>query len=401
MRARTRATSREIVSGHERAHERHYAQTVYIRFPARVGGHAGDFVPTNRFFPGRPTDTSMDASGFQPRFLPMELRLAAAERLVEATGPAARQAARNLVEAGPDGGIAFDHAFATIDADRRVVRELALAIASPGRSALVFLSRPDRAGDRPAERAACARALTEHLAAMPGRPIDIAQALPAASERWAADALRAARWQVVGELAYMRRPLSHDDAPRTGLLRHRQPEPDLPSGVELESISIPDPGSAALDELVEALDDSYTDTLDCPALCGLRRTCDIVASHAAIGRPELAIWTIVRHEGRPAGAVLLACLPEQRCYELVYIGLGRSLRGLGLGEILMRRAIGHLGARIRQGQTRSNWSLTCAVDTANTPAVRLYQRLDFMSFDRRLACVHGLRPELSTAGDHH
>lgn len=345
----------------------------------------------------------MDASGFpqdcQPRLLPPDLRLAAAERLVEATGPAARQAARRIVEAGPDGGIAFDHAFATIDVDRRAVREMALAIPSPGRSALVFLSRPVPIGDRPTERVSCAVALTDHLAELPEHPIDIAQALPAAGERWAVDALMAAGWQIVGELAYMRRPLSPEDAPRQGLLRGREPEPDLPDGVELEPISIPDPGSPNLGLLVDALDDSYTDTLDCPELCGLRRTSDIAASHGAIGRPELAIWTLIRHEGRPAGAVLLAGLPEQHCYELVYIGLGPSLRGLGLGELLMRRAIAQLSARVKQSAMRTGWSLTCAVDTANTPAVRLYQRLGFTPFDRRVACVHGLGSELSTAAD--
>lgn len=342
----------------------------------------------------------MDASGcphqYQPRPLPTDLHIEAAERLVEATGHAAREAARRIVEAGPDGGIAFDHAYATIDVDRRAVREVALAIPSPGRSALVFLSRPSPAGDRPAERARCATALTEHLESLPDRPIDIAQALPAASERWAVDALRASGWRVVGELAYMRRPLSADDAPRQGLLRHRDVEPDLPDGVELEPISIPDPGSPLLRLLVEALNDSYTDTLDCPELCGMRRTSDIIASHGAIGRPELAIWTLVRHEGRPAGAVLLAGLPEQRCYELVYIGLGPSLRGLGLGEVLMRRALGQLSARLRHGAMRSGWSITCAVDTANTPAVRLYQRLGFTPFDRRVACVHAVRGALST-----
>ncbi len=342
----------------------------------------------------------MDASGFshdcQPRPLPPDLRLAAAERLVEAVGPAAREAAQRIIEAGQDGGIAFDHAQATIDVDRRAVRELALAIPSPGRSALVFLSRPDAAGDRPAERASCAAALTEHLASLPGHPFDIAQALPAARERWGVDALLAAGWGIVGELAYMRRPLRPDDAPRHGLLRHRETEPDLPDGVELEPIRIPDEGSPNMRVLVSALDDSYMDTLDCPELCGMRRTCDIVASHAAIGRPELAIWTLVRHEGRPAGAILLAGLPEQRCYELVYIGLGPTLRGMGLGELLMRRAIAQLGARVKQSASRSGWSLTCAVDIANAPAVRLYERLGFTAFDRRVACVHGLSSELST-----
>lgn len=98
------------------------------------------------------------------------------------------------------------------------------------------------------------------------------------------------------------------------------------------------------------------DTLDCPELCGMRRTSDIIASHGAIGRPELAIWTLVRHEGRPAGAVLLAGLPEQRCYELVYIGLGPSLRGLGLGELLMRLESTWAAPWVRRWLSGCDWS---------------------------------------------
>ena len=338
----------------------------------------------------------MDATGFTPKPLPASMRLAAAERLVEGTGQAARQAARRIVEAGAAGGIAFDHAFATYDAGRQRVRELALGIPSPGRSALVFLSRPEPDADRPEERTACAASLTEHLASLPDRALDIAQSLPAASERWAVDALVRAGWRTVGELAYMRRPLRAEEAPKGGLLRGRQLDP-LPDGVELETVRVPGLGASPPPALVEALDESYTATLDCPDLCGMRRTSDIIASHAAIGRPELALWSIVRHEGRPRGALLLGCLPEQRCYELVYIGLGPALRGMGLGETLLRHAIGVLATRIRQSQARAGWSLTCAVDTANDPAVRLYRRLDFTSFDRRVACVRALNPTNSTA----
>lgn len=349
----------------------------------------------------------MDASGFstkpeparpdhRPIPLPTEFYLQAAERLIDATGPMARQAAQRLIDAGPDSGISFAHAFATIDSDVHAVRELAIAVPAPGRSALIFLSRPKADEPRAEERAACAQALTSHLAALPGQPFDIAQSLPAANERWAVDALTNAGWLIVGNLAYMRRPIGPQDAPKPGVLRTRKPQRELPDGVEVEHISIPEPGSPRHTDLVAALNDSYTNTLDCPSLCGMRRTSDILASHAAIGRPELAMWAVVSHEGRPAGAVLLACLPEQRCYELVYIGLGPSLRGFGLGEVLLENAVEQIATRLKRAPRSGRWSLTCAVDTANKPAVRLYERVGFMSFDRRIACVHGLDAALST-----
>lgn len=338
----------------------------------------------------------MDATGFRPQRLPAALRFEAALRLVEGSGSAARRAAQGLIDAGPASGIAFEHAMATIDPKRRSVRELALAIPSPGRSVLVFLSRPEAGQDRPEERAACVRALVEDLASLAGRPFHIAQALPSSAETWAVRALEGAGWAVVGHLAYLRRPLGPDDAPKGGFLRHKSMPLEVPLGVEVEPVAPPAPGTLASDELRAALEQSYRDTLDCPGLCGLRETEDIIASHAAIGRPELAVWSVVRHEGEPAGAVLISCLPEQRCYELVYIGLGPSLRGRGLGGVLLRGAIGQLGARLRQGGYRSGWSLTCAVDKANAPAMRLYERLGFIPFDHRVACVFACTRSFNT-----
>lgn len=338
-------------------------------------------------------DTSLDATGFHPRPLPPSLRFAAAERLVEATGQAARQAARRIVDAGSSGGIGFEHAYATFEPGVGRVREVALAVPSPGRSTLVFLGRPQPGHDRPNERVQCIRALGAHLANLPGQPIDIAQSLPSSGEPWAIDAFLAAGWQTVGALAYMRRPLRAEEALKTRSMRSTLPEPPLPDGVTLEPIAVPGPGQAAPPELVHALEASYADTLDCPDLCGMRETADIIASHAAIGRPELALWSLLRHGGRPAGALLLSCLPEQRCYELVYLGLGPSLRGHGLGETLMQRAIATMAMRVRQNRARVGWSITCAVDKANRPAVRLYERLGFVSFDSRVACVKTLRSE--------
>lgn len=329
----------------------------------------------------------MDAHGFQPRPLPDSLRLEAAVRLVEGAGSAARRAAKGIIDAGPASGFSFDHAMATVDIPQGRVREIAIALPAPGRSVLVFISRPEPGEDRPQERVACIRALGNHLSTLPGRPFHVAQALPARSEHWSVLAHQQAGWTVVGQLAYLRRPLDPEDAPRTGFLRPKALDWNLPGDVDCESIAPPTPGTPAHDDLRYALEQTYIDTLDCPGLCGMRDTQDIIASHAAIGRPELALWSLIRHEGVPAGALLLSCMAEQRCYELVYLGLGPSLRGRGLGELLLRSAIAQLASRLRQGGHRSGWSLTCAVDTANTPAMQLYQRLGFIPFDHRVACV--------------
>ena len=39
-----------------------------------------------------------------------------------------------------------------------------------------------------------------------------------------------------------------------------------------------------------ALDRSYVDTMDCPELCGMRATADILASHKATGEFDPSLW---------------------------------------------------------------------------------------------------------------
>ena len=72
---------------------------------------------------------------------------------------------------------------------------------------------------------------------------------------------------------------------------------------------------------------SYLDTLDCPALCGLRTTADVLESHKHAGAWDPAIWWIIQREGRPEGCMLLSETAEHDAVELVYIGLGPEARG--------------------------------------------------------------------------
>jgi ribosomal protein S18 acetylase RimI-like enzyme len=65
----------------------------------------------------------------------------------------------------------------------------------------------------------------------------------------------------------------------------------------------------------------------------------------------------------------------------VYLGLGQSLRGKGLGRTLLPYCM----ARARS--VVPGWPVTCAVDERNVPALRLYERLGFTVFGRRRALV--------------
>jgi ribosomal protein S18 acetylase RimI-like enzyme len=70
--------------------------------------------------------------------------------------------------------------------------------------------------------------------------------------------------------------------------------------------------------------------------------------------------------------------------ELVYIGLSPAARGVGLGDYLVRLAM----AKTAQSGLRV---LTLAVDSVNTPAIRLYHRHGLSEVQRRHAMIKDLR----------
>ena len=63
-------------------------------------------------------------------------------------------------------------------------------------------------------------------------------------------------------------------------------------------------------------------------------------------------------------------------WELVYMGLVPSARGYGYGEQITRKAMW----QARQGGAEK---LVLAVDLANSPALAMYARAGFISWDRR------------------
>jgi GNAT superfamily N-acetyltransferase len=118
-------------------------------------------------------------------------------------------------------------------------------------------------------------------------------------------------------------------------------------------------------------------------LCGLRATRDVIASHMATGEFSPHRWWLLRAGGSPEGCCLLNHCPANRAVELVYLGISPGLRGRGLS----RRLLEHALARADAPDARE---ITCAVDTRNTPAVRLYHAMGFRSFGSRAGFVKPL-----------
>lgn len=207
-----------------------------------------------------------------------------------------------------------------------------------------------------------------------GIDIHLAQALIEPSQEDLADAFVAAGFSRLAELAYLRR-----DIPRFG----RMAPPTFPKGVTL--VRVADLGwEAAQEPLLAAMQRSYIHTHDCPALCAIRQAKDVLASHKAVGLFDPSLWTIVMHQHKPEGCLLLNPFAQQETVELVYIGLGPLLRGQGIASALLQHALCTL-------QTLGTRRLACAVDLANTPALKLYKNTKFRQFAKRLGLIADVR----------
>jgi ribosomal protein S18 acetylase RimI-like enzyme len=136
---------------------------------------------------------------------------------------------------------------------------------------------------------------------------------------------------------------------------------------------------------VEAISKSYRQSLDCPALSGLRDMDDVVAGHQATGDFDPNLWQLLMENEDPLGVLLLSRIPQTDAMELVYLGLAPQGRGRGLGHLLMRRAI-HLV--LADGRRR----LSLAVDSRNVPALKLYLQMGMQRITARVAMIRDLRP---------
>lgn len=363
--------------------------------------------------------------------VPDDLRASAAGRIVGESSPDPLEAGKRFLDAAGRMGIDLSHMRATIDTGAPgVLRQVVLGVIGAGRTAMLFVSgrqRQDRVwmasggggvadpapGAPLAERVACIEALCESLRTPPhhptlsqggggGKGVRLAQALLESREREALTALLVAGFTQLGDLAYMRRPIGSG-----GLARYRDfaIEPSWPEGLEVVRVVDRIAGGRSTEEvdadLVTALERSYIETLDCPELCGLREAADVLESHRSVGTYDPSLWWLVYEGGRPEGCMLLTFSAEHDGVELVYLGLSPSLRGRGIGGQLLRQGVGRLLAMVAgevagplgPGRSLCAGGLTCAVDSRNTPALRLYRRLGFARFGVRVPLVKSLGGE--------
>jgi ribosomal protein S18 acetylase RimI-like enzyme len=200
--------------------------------------------------------------------------------------------------------------------------------------------------------------------------VHLAQTLLDVHDRDEEDVFARAGFHRLATLSYLERPLRARVAPTA---------PQWPGDITLQGYQPSLHGT-----LIEVLDASYEQTLDCPGLRGCRETSDILDGHRAAGAFDASLWTLLLIDDRPSGALLLNPAVDGSGIELVYLGLAPWARGRKLGQRLLRHGL-------LQATRRPERVMTLAVDEANAPALALYQREHFRPVLRRGAMIRSLR----------
>lgn len=239
-----------------------------------------------------------------------------------------------------------------------------LPVISPGRTMLLFT--PTHVP--PAHQDTCVCPLVERvLEHYRNRAVDLAQVLLDPSDGDAVGIFRRCAFEPLAELIYLDRDV------------RRAAETPLPAGFAWDAYS-----SATHADFARAIAASYDGSLDCPRLNGRRSIEHVIEGHKAAGEFDPKLWFLLRDRGEPAGVVLLNRSTRADSLELVYLGLAPPHRGRQLGDALMRRA---LATAAKIGSRR----LSLAVDSANAPALRLYQRHGLSKLCSRTALFRDLR----------
>lgn len=318
---------------------------------------------SQRHTPGMQPDVR--AAGNRVVRVEPDRRMEALERLVSATGESGRELVQRFEVYAQDNRIPLDAMWAVEDPRGRLVRTL-LAVPAPGRTAMLFVTRPTRAAD--VEPTAT---LVDAAAGQMGVfDVNLAQVLIDPRDTREQQSYAAGGFTKLAELSYLERPIPSPSCAAP---------PSWPTGVTVEPCVDPhDP------QWARTLEQSYEGTQDCPGLLGLRRTEDVIEGHKSVGEFDSALWTLLRVRGEPSGVLLLNPTPTNRSIELVYLGLIPAARGQGLATRLLQYGLTLIAGR-------DEHVVTLAVDERNAPALRLYRREGFRPMLRRIAYIRSIQ----------
>ena len=275
--------------------------------------------------------------------------------------------ARRFLDYARQNGVSLESMWSLVDG-RGAIQATVLGVPSPGRTAMLFATRTSSRQNA----APIARLIDHACAGLRQRDVDLAQALLDPGDDAARSCYIEAGFTMLACLSYMQRPIRASDS----AIR-----------VEWPDDFVVEPYDAGRrDELINLLDETYIDTLDCPGLVGLRDARDILTGHECVGETSAHEWHVLRHKGRAVGVLMLNPSSGGETVELVYLGLAPSARGKRLGATLLRSGLARLAGRRQQ-------SVTLAVDQRNRPAVALYEHEGFRIVLERMAMIRSLRKQ--------
>lgn len=239
----------------------------------------------------------------------------------------------------------------------------AMVLPSAGRAAMIFTSP---LGAQPTEVMVelLARLARAACLAVDAREVRLIQALIEPAQVSQLRLFEAAGFTRLAELIYMRR--------RTALLTTDRA---LGDGFEVTRYA-----PEHRERFGQAILRTYEQTLDCPALVGVRRIEDVLESHQSAGRFDPTLWRLVHRGEEPVGVMLLNPSVQGDAIELVYLGLCPAFRGQGLARKLLERGIS-------DAAERGIGEILLAVDVINTPAMQLYRQMKFQATTRRVAMM--------------
>jgi mycothiol synthase len=247
-----------------------------------------------------------------------------------------------------------------VSTGRRLIAA-ALRVSNVAGTSMMMLSTAGASRSTAIACAACAHAGAQALFQ---NGAALVQVLIEATEAQLDQQLRTRGFSTVATLIYLQRPITP------------APAPHWPDNARLLCYSA---HTHAL--FAQTIEQSYINSLDCPALHDRRSIDDVIAGHKAAGEHDPNLWyCVVDAHGNGLGVLLLSIVGAGQGMELIYLGLTPAARGCGLGDALMQHAL-YVSYALELP------SLTLAVDDGNIPAIKLYQRHHLTEIHRRIALM--------------
>jgi RimJ/RimL family protein N-acetyltransferase len=238
-----------------------------------------------------------------------------------------------------------------------------LPLYSPGHTALLLTpgKLPASVDIGPLIESVCQHAIS--------KGVHLVQALADPSDPATAKPFLEGHFRKIADLLYLQATPPRNAAP-----------PQLPPGFTLQTYT-----PQTHDHFSQAIAESYRDSLDCPALNGMRTIADVIAGHRSSGEFDPATWFLLTEGTTPAAVLLLNRVPRSDMAELVYLGLSPMARGRGIGNLLVRHALAAVCNQMRLAK------ITLAVDSRNIPALKLYYRHGMQQIGTKTAMLRDLR----------